>query len=380
MNVQSIRLENWKKFTDPVEIKLKEGLNVLYGPNESGKSTLIDSIITTFYSKHTSGSEKIKTLKPWGTSLQPRSTITFSKDGQNYRISKGFQEKKSLLKKQEGESWRKIAEGDRADQELIELVGGQLSTRGDIKPELWGLGQTLWMVQGKPIISDDLNDETLSSLQTMVGATIESDKEKKVLGEIRSRFLEIFTEKKKSLRKGCQLSQVQDEISSLTENLSQSEQNKSRKDELIRNIEDNEFILKKNQSNLELASQEKDKKAKRVEAAREHQKNREQLEHEIQGIKSEYETLKGKIDEIKENIELIDNIKSDNENIKRQIDPLEVELTDINQKLEENNCNLETNIKKLMKPLLKRILQAIAHTSVMDEQALETKKETFPRK
>jgi len=126
MNVQSIRLENWKKFTDPVEIKLKEGLNVLYGPNESGKSTLIDSIITTFYSKHTSGSEKIKTLKPWGTSLQPRSTITFSKDGQNYRISKGFQEKKSLLKKQEGESWRKIAEGDRADQEFDELGAQRL--------------------------------------------------------------------------------------------------------------------------------------------------------------------------------------------------------------------------------------------------------------
>jgi len=99
MNVQSIRLENWKKFTEPVQIELKDGLNVLYGPNESGKSTLIDSIITTFYSKHTSGSGKIKSLKPWGTSLQPRSTITFSKNGQNYSITKGFQEKKCLLEK-----------------------------------------------------------------------------------------------------------------------------------------------------------------------------------------------------------------------------------------------------------------------------------------
>ena len=139
MNVQSIRLENWKKFTEPVEIQLKNGLNVLHGPNESGKSTLIDSIITTFYSKHTSGSGKIKTLKPWGTSLNPRSTITFQKDDQNYRITKGFQEKKSLLEKEENGAWRKIAEGDKADQELIELVGGQLSLRGDTKPELWGL-------------------------------------------------------------------------------------------------------------------------------------------------------------------------------------------------------------------------------------------------
>lgn len=205
MNVRTIHLENWKKFSEPKEIILTEGLNVLYGPNESGKSTLIDSIITTFFSKHTSTSGRIKSLKPLGTSLQPRSKITFSKNGETYRISKGFREKMSLLEKLDGDSWRKIAEGDLADKQILELVGGQLSPRGDTKPELWGLGQTLWMVQGKPIINDNLNDETLSSLQTMVGATIESEKEKIVLNNLRSRFLEIFTEKNKTLKKGSQL-------------------------------------------------------------------------------------------------------------------------------------------------------------------------------
>ena len=51
----------------------------------------------------------------------------------------GFQEKKCLLEKLEDETWRKIAEGDKADQELIELVGGQLPSRGDTKPQYWGL-------------------------------------------------------------------------------------------------------------------------------------------------------------------------------------------------------------------------------------------------
>ena len=222
MNVNSIRLENWKKFTNPIEIHFKDGLNILHGSNETGKTTLIDSIITTFYSKHTSSSQKIKSLKPWGTSLNPISTITFQKNGHQYRISKGFQEKKCLLEKLEDETWRKIAEGDKADQELIELVGGQLPSRGDTKPQYWGLGQTLWMVQGQPIISDELNDETVSLLQTMVQATIGSEKEKEVLKNIRSRFLEIFTEKKKTIRKGSPLSQVKDEISTLKSELSES--------------------------------------------------------------------------------------------------------------------------------------------------------------
>ena len=96
MNVQSIRLENWKKFTDPIEIELEEGLNVIYGPNEGGKSTLIDSVITTFYFKHNSGANDIKSLRPWGTYLQPQASITFQKNGQNYRITKAFQEKKKV--------------------------------------------------------------------------------------------------------------------------------------------------------------------------------------------------------------------------------------------------------------------------------------------
>lgn len=377
MNVQSIRLENWKKFTEPVEIQLKDGLNVLYGPNESGKSTLIDSIITTFYSKHTSSSVKIKSLKPWGTSLNPRSTITFQKDALNYRISKGFQEKKSLLEKQENETWRKISEGDKADQELIELVGGQLSPRGDTKPELWGLGQTLWMVQGKPIISDDLNDETLSSLQAMVGATIESGKEKKVIAEIRSRFLEIFTEKKKTIRKGSQLFNVQEEITSLRDELSESKRIQTRKDELIRKVDDNEFLLKRNQDNLKASKEERDKIAQEVEEAHQHQHDREKLEHEIEGITTKYESLNTKIKEINQSEEEITKLNAENEQIKLQIGPLNVELSELNEKIKNKLSDLEAANKTIEQTNDEKSIVGIAHTNVMDEQTLDSMKERF---
>ncbi len=377
MNIQSIRLENWKKFTDPVEIQLKNGLNVLHGPNESGKSTLIDSIITTFYSKHTSGSGKIKTLKPWGTSLNPSSTITFQKDDKNYRITKAFHEKKSLLEKEENGAWRKIAEGDKADQELIELVGGQLPTRGDTKPELWGLGQTLWMVQGKPIISDDLNDETLSSLQSMVGATIESGKEKEVLSEIRSRFLEIYTEKTKTLKKGSQLKQVLDDISSLEEELSQSQLNNQKKEELIRKIEDNEILLERNGSKLDLAEKEKDTLAREVEAAKEHQKNREDLEREIKGSEEEYSALKEKIDEINDNKDEIKKIELDIDNITKQIGPLQEQFDLLDKQIEDKTSALQEVNKTIDESMDEKNLAGIAHSTVKDEITQKTMEERF---
>ncbi|MDI6643567.1 MAG: AAA family ATPase [Methanobacteriaceae archaeon] len=377
MNVQSIRLENWKKFTSPVEIELGNGLNILYGPNESGKSTIIDSIITTFYSKHTSGSGRIRSLKPWGSSLKPRSTITFQKDGQKYRITKGFHEKISLLEKMDGGNWRKIAEGDKADQELIQLVGGQLSPRGDTKPELWGLGQTLWMVQGQPIISDDLNDETLSSLQAMVGATIESEKEKKVLGEIRSRFLDIFTEKKRTLKKGCELFKIKEEISSLKKELNKSEQDKTRIDELIREIEDNEFLLNRNKLNLKEATQKRDQNQVKVEEARRHRENREKLEHEIRDIRTEYETLNQKIKEIDDSKAEINKIKSENEEIKQQIDPLESEFKELNEEIKRKLSDLKELNEKFEKTNAEKSMVGIAHTTVMDEQALESMKKNY---
>lgn len=376
MIVQSIRLENWKKFVDPVEIELKEGLNVLYGLNESGKTTILDSIITTFYSKHTSGSQKIKSIKPWGTSLQPRASITFWKNGQEYRINKSFQERKSVLERMNPDGWQRIAEGDHADQELIELVGGQLSSR-ETKPELWGLGQTLWMIQGEPFISDDLNDETLSSLQTMVGATIESDKEKKVLTEIKTRFLDNFTAKKKELKKGCNLSQVQAEINSLKNQLNQSEKSKNRKDEVIREINDNEFILEKNQKSPDEATVERAKIAKEVEDAHKHQTDRINLEHEIQRIESQYSILNGKINEINQNKEEIGNIKSEIKEVKLKIDPLEENLTEINQNTENKPAELENLNKRINEFISEKNLAGIAHTTIMDEQGLETLKERF---
>ncbi|BDZ71458.1 AAA family ATPase [Methanobacterium petrolearium] len=378
MNIQTIHLKNWKKFTNPIQIQLQDGLNILYGPNESGKTTLIDSVITTFYSKHTSGSGKIKSLKPWGTSLHPSSQITFTQNGEIYRITKGFKDKKSILEKRDTEIWKKIAEGDQADQQLLQLVGGQLATRGDTKPEQWGLGQTLWMVQGTPIINDNLNDETLSSLQSMVGATIESDKEKKVLNNIRSRFQEIYTDKTKTLKKGSQLKKVGDEIKTLKNELLQSQLNNNKKDELVRKIEDTDILYGRNQKNLKEAIKERDVTELEVEDARQHQKNREELESQIQGINARYETLQKKMEEINESHQEIANIQSECQQLQQQqLLPLNEESKGLEDNLKNKLQKLDATNQKIDQANDEKSIVGIAHTTVMDEQALDSMKERY---
>jgi DNA repair protein SbcC/Rad50 len=374
MNIQTIQLENWKKFTEPVEINLKEGLNVLYGPNESGKTTLIDSVITTFYSKHTSNSHKIKSLKPWGTSLHPRSSISFTKNGQEYRISKEFYEKKSLLEKMDQGSWIRIAEGDQADKQLMELVGGQMPARGDTKPEYWGLGQTLWMVQGTPIIQEELNDETRSSMQKMVGATIESVEEKNILKRINTRFLENFSPKKKELKKKSQLGILNEEIIHLKNEINISQANILKKETLMRTLGDNKILLKKNKSNLEAALNEKSKLALRVEEAHHHQRNREKLESELNELKTEFVTIKERLDEINMGKTEIDKIMESCDDTNLQLDPLKSESDKLNHKMEDETTAIRNLDEKISIHMEEKRIVGIAHTAVMDEQALDEKK------
>lgn len=373
MNLITIQLENWKKFRNPVEINLKEGLNILYGPNESGKTTLIDSVITTFYSKHTSNSQKIKSLKPWGTSLHPRCSISFIKNGQKYRITKGFQERKSLLEKMDKGSWMQIAEGDQADKQLIELVGGQMPTRGDTRPEYWGLGQTLWMVQGTPIIQEELNQETRSSMQKMVGATIESEEEKNVLKNINSRFLENFSPKKKELKKKSQLGTLKEEIIKLKNQLSLSQANIMKKETLMRTLEDNKILFEKNKSSLEAAKNEKSQLAQGVDEAYQHQRNREKLESEVQELETEYLTTRERLDEIIRGQTEIDKIIKSSDEINLQLDPLKSESENLNRKMEDDTSAIRNLDQQLSTHMEEKRIVGIAHTAVMDEQSLNEK-------
>ena len=375
MNIEKIQLENWKLFREPIEIEFSEGLNILHGPNEIGKTTLIDSIRTTFFYKHTSQSGKIKSLIPWGSKLSPSATITFHQNGAYYRITKRFiTPQRSILEKSVDNKWERIAEGDKADGEVIKLVGGRFPSKGDTKPEFWGLGQTLWMVQGQPFISEDLNEETLSSLQRLIGAAIESNEEKMVLKSLNERFSNIFTGTKK-FKKGSEINNLKEKVKELEERIRETERLKIRKEELIMGMDDNEILLQKKKNNLESASKEKDELKEKVNLAHEHRRNREKLEEVVKRISSEYDVFKKQIDDIKEGTKKIEEFESEsfkaNTEKKRFEGDLEELQKNISVIVEDGNKIGET----IEQNLADKRYAAIAHTSVMEELALKEKED-----
>jgi len=376
MIVKKVRLENWAIFREPTEVEFSDGLNILYGPNDIGKTTLIDSIRTVFFTKYTSHSEKVRSLIPWGSTLSPKATITFFQNGAHHRITKRFiSSEMSLLEKLIDNKWTRIAEGDSADKKVIELVGGKLPTRGDTKPEFWGIGQALWMVQGEPFISEDLNEETLSSLQKLIGAAIETNQEKDMFRRINERFSSIFTGVRRELKKGSEIKNLEEKIGELEESKRKADSDRQEKEELIRKIDDKEIILQKKEEKLGISLREKEELKEKVEQAHKHRRNREKLEEEIKRINWEYKTLKEQIDSIKDGKKKIKEINSENHSLNEEknkhlgtLKKLQDKIKKTDKEISKIDNEIELNDDRLR-------YSRIAYDTIQKERELKEKEE-----
>lgn len=374
MIVDKVHLENWSIIREPFEIEFSDGLNILHGPNDIGKTMFVDSIRTVFFTKHTSHSKKVRSLVPWGSSLSPKATITFSQNGSSYRITERFMSSEmSLLEKLVSGEWERIAEGDEADKKIIELVGGKLPIKGDTKPEYWGIGQALWMVQGEPFISEDLNEETFSSLQKLIGATIESDQEKKMFMKVNERFSSTFTTARRDIKKGSEISNLNETIEKLEEKKRGADGARKEKEELIRRMDENEIILERKKKNLKASLAEKEELKEKVKLAHEHRENRARLEEEIKRLDTEYGTLQEQTDSIKEGKKKIEGIELESRSLNERKDKRQTTLEELQGRIEKSSGEIDKVTEEI--DLKDQMLSytRIAYDAIQKERELSEK-------
>ncbi len=94
MKLQRLRVEQLRQFRQPFVIDgLVPGLNLFYGPNESGKSTLVRAIRAAFFERHRSSS--IEDLRPWNDSAAaPSIELAFECQGLSWQLQKSFLQRK----------------------------------------------------------------------------------------------------------------------------------------------------------------------------------------------------------------------------------------------------------------------------------------------
>ena len=64
MKLRSLAVNQFKKFTVPMRLDdIENGLNVVVGPNEMGKSTLLDALRAALFEKYSSKAQPIVALQ-----------------------------------------------------------------------------------------------------------------------------------------------------------------------------------------------------------------------------------------------------------------------------------------------------------------------------
>lgn len=103
MIIQSLKLKNFKNYTDK-NITFKSGLNVVYGENERGKSTVIDSIFTVLFTSVKEGMNKsFEQKKSWRGDLMPDLTVGFKYKNDMYILDKLFSTATESLTKKDSD-------------------------------------------------------------------------------------------------------------------------------------------------------------------------------------------------------------------------------------------------------------------------------------
>ena len=174
MKLQRMRIEQLRQFRKPFVLdNLQPGLNLIHGPNESGKSTLVRAIRAAFFERYRSTA--VDDLRPWGDSAAaPTIELNFEHDSRVWRLTKSFLQRKRCDLVVGTETYSE----DDAEEKLAELLGYQYPKRGASKAEHWGIPGLLWVEQGTgqdiEQAIEHAGDHLKSALNSMVGEVASS--------------------------------------------------------------------------------------------------------------------------------------------------------------------------------------------------------------
>src|SRR5665213_1254443 len=91
MKIRSIRLTHFRKFVGTVGVDgITDGVNLLVGENELGKSTLLEAINGVIFEKAKSQTERVRSFRHFVNGTVPEVELAFDLDGKCWTILKRF--------------------------------------------------------------------------------------------------------------------------------------------------------------------------------------------------------------------------------------------------------------------------------------------------
>ncbi|MEM9293739.1 MAG: AAA family ATPase [Acidobacteriota bacterium] len=169
MKLLRLEVRHWRGLNQTLE-DLHEGLNLIVGPNEAGKSRLFQALEFGLFESTKGKSQYKKELATWGSSEKPFVAVAFEHRGERYEVEKTFlTADTSTVLRGAGRSW-KDSEAEAQLRELFEVQTGSGRTQDLATYGLWPL---LWVRQEKSLTAphDDLHDAPRQRLESLLSET-----------------------------------------------------------------------------------------------------------------------------------------------------------------------------------------------------------------
>jgi DNA repair exonuclease SbcCD ATPase subunit len=168
MKIRWVEATNFRKFVGTVRVAdIGNGLNMLVGENEMGKSTLMEAINGVVFERARAQTKETRSFRHFTNRTVPEVSIGFDLDGKIWSLRKRFAGPagKAILQNSDGCQY----EDEEAEAELQRLLGFKVSGR-NAELGIWGM---LWVRQGHsfgdPALDERARQTVRSCLEAQVG-------------------------------------------------------------------------------------------------------------------------------------------------------------------------------------------------------------------
>lgn len=331
MRLLSLQVKGVSCFRNPVKLDgFDPHINLIYGPNEIGKSTLITAMARAFFDRSSTKAQEVIDMRPWGTALSPEIVVEFVGNtgmragSTRLKLEKGFLDTPyTRLSEWTGSGYELLADGDKAEEMLRAMWRSSLPGRGATGIDQWGLARLLWFRQDRERFDcPKLNDRVLlNELRQALNVMTVTKEEEALLRAIESELSQILTDKQRSFRKGSAVAALRERKKQLLAEIAGC-------DDRLREIQDLSAKIIGLKDSIEAMSVELENKSSELQGLQGEVERVKELSSKLAVARSELQALRSQKEALLKDREAVNRAK--------------VEIAELEKRLEKAQKDLET--------------------------------------
>jgi hypothetical protein len=164
MRIRDIEVRDFRKLRHVIVSGLKDGVNVVTGENETGKSTLLAAVQAALFQRHNVTGKVLDEMQPFGCAVRPHVKLGFEINEGIYQLRKTFGGSGGSAEVVDPGGLR-FSNHD-ADHKLEELLNFQAASRGGTKFHELGIWPLFWVEQGTTFQALNINPGVRATVQS----------------------------------------------------------------------------------------------------------------------------------------------------------------------------------------------------------------------